>query len=236
MPGWPAKALAAGVLLIAVALVLSGSLLSCMRGMMGMHGMMGGRQNDGSMGDMMQQMMGGMLPPGIDPRNLPEPESRGAALLKTYCTQCHRLPSPAMHQAEDWPRTVGRMVARDRMMSGMRGMMMSVKAPTPEEVAALMTYLQQHALRAFPPGVPLPDSPGSAPFQQTCTQCHALPDPSLHTGAEWATVVERMRSHMGTMGKLVITPAEADEILRYLANGSRKSHGTEQDGLSRREP
>lgn len=53
------------------------------------HGMMDQRH----MKEMMQQMMGGMLPPGIRPQDLPEPESLGATLLSTYCSQCHNLPS-----------------------------------------------------------------------------------------------------------------------------------------------
>ena len=44
------------------------------------HGIM----DQGHMKEMMQQMMGGMLPPGIRPQDLPEPESLGATLLSTY--------------------------------------------------------------------------------------------------------------------------------------------------------
>lgn len=66
-------------------LFVAGSLSSCMMPMMGMMGM--DEKNDqGHMKEMMQQMMGGMLPPGITPQDLPDPESRGAKLLSRYCS------------------------------------------------------------------------------------------------------------------------------------------------------
>jgi len=33
-------------------------------------------------------------------------------------------------------------------------------------------------------------------FAQTCSQCHALPDPQQHTAAQWPSVVARMEQHM----------------------------------------
>jgi len=169
------------------------------------------------MKEMMQQMMGGMLPPGIDPHDLPEPESRGAKLLSTYCSQCHNLPSPRMHTVEDWSRVVGRMLMRERMMAGMRGMMMQVNAPSSPEEEALLHYLAKHAMQALTPGiVPTPDSPGAALYQQTCAQCHALPDPKQHTALEWTAVVNRMRQNMIAMGRREITDREAMEIIAYL--------------------
>lgn len=47
--------------------------------------------------EMMQDMMSGRLPPGIEPEDLPETDSTGAKLIVRYCTQCHNLPSPSMH-------------------------------------------------------------------------------------------------------------------------------------------
>jgi hypothetical protein len=57
-------------------LFVAGSLSSCMMAMMGMMGM-DDKNDQGHMKEMMQQMMGGMLPPGIRPQDLPDPESRG---------------------------------------------------------------------------------------------------------------------------------------------------------------
>ena len=205
---------------------VAGSLVSCMMPMMGMMGMDDkndqGTMDQGRMKEMMQQMMGGMLPPGIDPHDLPEPESRGAKLLSTYCSQCHNLPSPRMHTAEDWPRVAGRMLMRERMMAKMRGMMMKVKAPTSHEEEELLQYLQSHALQPLASGpVPAPDSLGAALFQQTCAQCHTLPDPKQHPASEWPSVVERMRQNMIAMGRREITDGEAKEITAYLGLGAR---------------
>lgn len=33
-------------------------------------------------------------------------------------------------------------------------------------------------------------------FAQTCTQCHALPDPRQHTAGQWPSVIARMKQHM----------------------------------------
>jgi len=206
---------------------LAGSLVSCMMPMMGMMGMDDkkdqGMKNQGHMKEMMQQMMGGILPPGIDPHYLPEPESRGAKLLSTYCAQCHNLPSPRMHTAEDWSRVVGRMLMRERMMAGMRGMMMQVKAPSSQEEETLLQYLQKHAMQALAPGTMLMfDSLGAALFQQTCAQCHALPDPKQHTVLEWTAVVKRMRQNMKSMGRREITDQEAKDIMAYLEHTAQE--------------
>lgn len=175
------------------------------RGEMGRRGMRG----------MMHEMMHGVLPPGVRPEQLPDPDGQGARLLAVYCDQCHDLPSPKMHTTEDWPRVVGRMLKRARRMSG-RGMM-RVEVPTEKEKDLLLDYLKAHAMDGLPPGaVPSPGSPGAALFQQTCAQCHALPDPKQHSPSEWPDVVERMRSNMEAMGKRVITEDEMKEILAYL--------------------
>lgn len=203
-------------------LAFSGGLYQMMMG----GGMMG---RDG-MTEMMQEMMSGRLPPGITPEDLPEPDSAGANLLVRYCAQCHQLPNPAMHTAEDWPRVEDRMVARERMMTGMHGMMggmmrrgmRTIQAPSAEEEKVLLAYLQRHALKpASLEALGAPDTPGLALFRRTCSQCHALPDPELHTPDEWPGVVERMQKNTETMGKPVITDQERDEIVGYLKRKAR---------------
>ncbi len=188
--------------------------------------MMGGGMMHGpGMRGMMLEMMNGRLPPGITPDRLPDPNSPGAVLLIRYCTQCHTLPAPAMHTAEEWPPVEARMFNRMAMMSSMDGMggmmrrrMMPIRAPTGEEQETILAYLQGHALRpANVEALGPPDAPGLALFRQTCSQCHALPDPTLHTADEWPVVVERMRRNMETMGKRVITDRERDDIASYLA-------------------
>jgi hypothetical protein len=168
-------------------------------------------------GRMMDEMMSGRVP-GLIPDQLPEPTSLGASLLIRYCAQCHNLPSPATHSAEEWPEVVQRM---DRHMSMMEGMgrrdMMRVKRPTEDENEQIIQYLQAHGLKPFSAdSVPSPGSSGAKLFQKTCTQCHVLPDIKLHTSDEWPGVVERMRMNMKVIGKKVITDMERDEIVNYL--------------------
>ena len=175
--------------------------------------------------EMMQEMMSGRLPPGIEPEDLPDPESEGAKLLLRYCTQCHNLPSPAMHTSEEWPDVAQRMFSRLRMMSGMREEwmgMMWMKAPSAEEQEIIVAYLKAHSLKPMTPGsLPTPESPGAISFKNTCSQCHALPDPKLHTAEEWSGVVERMRVNMQTMGKPVISKAEKEKIVSYLSQNTK---------------
>jgi hypothetical protein len=45
-------------------------------------------------------------------------------------------------------------------------------------------------------GYPDLDTPAGRLFAQTCSQCHALPDPRQHTATQWPSVVARMELHM----------------------------------------
>jgi mono/diheme cytochrome c family protein len=197
-------------------------------GMMWMMG--GGMMGQSPMKEMVQEMMSGRLPPGIKPESLPEPAGPGARLLAQYCSQCHNLPSPAMHTAEEWPMVEARMFSRMQMMAGMKGMMggmmrrrmMDIQAPSEEEESVILAYLQQHALKpASLEALGPPDAPGLALFRKTCSQCHALPDPKLHTADEWPGIVDRMRNNMQAMEKPVITEAEKDQIAAYLSQHAR---------------
>ena len=83
-------------------------------------------------------------------------------------------------------------------------------------------YLKEHALRPAPESLaPAKSGPGGAQFAEVCSQCHALPDPALHTAKEWSVVVQRMHSNMQTMG---VDPPEAEvraQILAFLTDHSR---------------
>ena len=193
--------------------------------------MMGGDMMDqGQMKEMMQEMMSGRLPPSIKPEALPNPGNPGAKLLNSYCTQCHDLPSPLMHTAEEWPAVEVRMFSRMQMMGSMQGMMggrmmrgmMDIRVPSKEEESAILSYLQKHALKPATVETLGPlDTPGLSLFRRTCSQCHALPDPKLHTPDKWADIVNRMQKNMEIMGKPVITNQEGDKIAGYLRNLSR---------------
>ncbi|OJY58970.1 hypothetical protein [Thiobacillus sp. 0-1251] len=181
-------------------------------------GMMGGM---GMHRDMMQGMMGGALPPGIDPARLPEPDSSGAHLLGQFCMQCHNLPGPGLHTAPEWPQVLGRMNMRMRMMGGMMGGMMGVAAPDPVQLEILLGYLQRHAQKPIDAAAyPDLDTPPGRAFGTTCMQCHALPDPKQHTAQEWPSVVARMRDHMTAMGKILPDETTTNEIVDFLQRHS----------------
>ena len=173
---------------------------------------------------MMQRMMGDVLPPGIDPKLLPDPGARGAHLLERYCTQCHNLPGPGMHTAAEWPAVVQRMNGRMQMMSGgMMGGMMKVHAPSAAELSTLLAYLEKHAQRPIDVAqYPDLNSPAGKSFHAVCTQCHALPDPKQHTSSEWPAVVARMRSHMRTMHRQVPDEPTRQQILGFLQAHARR--------------
>lgn len=164
-------------------------------------------------------MMGGCVPSGVTPSALPEPDSEGAKLFSHYCAQCHHLPSPATHSAEEWPAVVSRMIDRmEQYRISRRSMGRElIQMPTVEGQRTLLVYLQRHALTPAKSDALGPsDASGISQFKQTCSQCHALPDPRLHTAAEWPAVVERMRSNMKSMGRPEITGQERDAIVGYL--------------------
>jgi hypothetical protein len=104
------------------------------------------------------QMLERILPPVVQPGDLPEPHSEGAQLTARYCVQCHYLPSPQMHSAAKWEATVQRMVwrmeGRGNLGAVMKEMMAHVRAPTAEEVATLTRYLRKHGQREIDPAHP----------------------------------------------------------------------------------
>lgn len=166
---------------------------------------------------MMEQMMGGRLPPGTAPEDLPDPDSRGATLTAEYCASCHALPSPKMHAASEWPAVAERMFRRMEMMSGMMMNRMSVEAPSEEKQETIVQYLQAHALQAVDTDtLAPPTTAGEQLFRETCAQCHALPDPSQHTAGEWPAVVARMQQNIQAMDRKPMSAEEIRQITDYL--------------------
>ncbi len=177
----------------------------------------------GMMGSgMMGPGMMGTFPPGIDPALLPELHSEGAHLLQVFCTQCHGLPGPGMHTAEDWPAVVKRMNMRMQMMGRMGMMTGRIEAPSERELDVILDYLQRHAQRPIGPELQgaLETKAGRA-FQSICSQCHALPDPKQHTAQEWPAVVDRMKGHETTLGKSVPGETETRAIIGFLRQYAR---------------
>jgi len=155
------------------------------------------------------------LPPGTQAESLPEPASPGAKILAQYCTQCHALPSPAMHGPVDWPGVVRRMWVRIDMMAGSLG----VQIPTTAERAQLLTYLQAHALKV---AENLPAGAGRDVFQTVCSRCHALADPKVHSPPDWPVVVMRMEKNMEKMRVSGVTHDQATQIVAYLQGASAR--------------
>lgn len=182
------------------------------------------------------RMLERILPPSIEPRQLPEPGSEGAQLTARYCVQCHYLPSPQMHTADRWTTTVVRMVWRmqgnGNLGALMRDMMDSIEAPGDREVAVLTRYLQKHGQTEMNASHPALRTPAGMMYSIACTQCHALPDPRRHTAGEWPVVVERMKGHMAWANSVVgpdelkTTPTlDTAEIVRFLQRHSRPEKG-----------
>ena len=173
-----------------------------------------------------------ILPPSIEPDELPEPRSEGARLTARYCVQCHYLPSPQMHTPDRWTTVVVRMVwrmqGRGNMGELMKEMMDDVEAPTDQETGVLSAYLKKHGQQEMDPGHPALKSEAGKMFSIACTQCHALPDPRRHTPREWPAVVERMKQHMAWANTVVgadalkTTPVlDTTEIVRFLRRYAR---------------
>ncbi len=182
-------------------------------------------------------MLSRILPPAIEPGELPERNSEGAKLTVRYCVQCHNLVNPAMHTAERWKNVVERMVWRMRGNGNlgdlMKDMMAHVKAPTDGEVETLTRYLQKHAQTEIEPKHPALATRSGEMFAIACAQCHALPDPRRHTAREWPAVVARMKRHMAWTNVVVGSPElrtvpelRTDEIVgllqRYARPGAKK--------------
>jgi len=178
------------------------------------------------------RMLERILPPTVQPNDLPEPQSEGARLAMRYCVQCHHLPNPQMHTAQRWnpvvERMVWRMQGKGNLGELMKEMMAEMRAPAPGEVATLTLYLQKHGQKEIDPAHPALASPAGQMFDLACSQCHSLPDPGRHTAREWPAVVARMQRHMAWANVIVGAPEQRTvpelntaEIVRLLQRYAR---------------
>jgi mono/diheme cytochrome c family protein len=171
----------------------------------------------------------GLPPSSFNPENLPEPNSRGAQLVKAYCVQCHWIPVPQMHTAAEWPVLVRGMLARARTLENRMGGplteglvgeilldgMTSTQLPSPQDADTLLAYMERHAIVAASPDE-LTDGPGADLFIEQCSFCHDTPSPAAHSAAEWNGVVVRMQANMAAMGVEPLTSEQSEEIAAYL--------------------
>ena len=158
------------------------------------------------------------LPPsGVAPGDLPDPQSRGAQLAIQYCTQCHPLLAPTMHSATDWPSVARRMWLRMELLPASLG----VQVPPAADRYTILTYLLANSLKVS--GSVLPAGKGRDEFAIVCSQCHAIPDPRVHSPQDWPAVYSRMERNMERMGVRPPTATQTGDILLYLqAQGQRR--------------
>ncbi len=183
-------------------------------------------------------MLERILPPAFETRQLPQPRSEGARLVRRYCVQCHNLPNPAMHEAARWTSVVERMVYRMRgngnLGALMGELMAGVQAPSEDEHRALLAYLKRHSQKALDAKkYPEAYAPSGESFRLACNQCHVLPDPKRYTAKEWPAVVARMEKNMQWMNRVVGSkpiPGEPqlriEEINAFLAKYARQAGGS----------
>ena len=149
-------------------------------------------------------------PPGLAAGDLPDPASRDAQLVITYCGQCHSLPTPMAHSATDWPSVARRMWLRMDWLPASLG----VKTPTPAERGTILNYLMTNSLKVS--GSVLPAGKGRDEFSVVCSQCHALPDPRVHSATDWPAVYARMERNMERMQVQAPGGQTSTDILLYL--------------------
>jgi len=73
--------------------------------------------------------------------------------------------------------------------------------------------------------LPEPQSQGAKLVNQYCTQCHALPNPKLHSEEGWLVTVERMNARMQWMsqnGNEIVAPSksELETLVAYMRKHS----------------
>lgn len=157
-----------------------------------------------------------VMPPGLTPEQLPDAGGQGAMLMDNYCTQCHELPGPGRHTAEEWPLVLERMLVIMDVADRFGGLLGSVKTPSSGERDQLRSYLVLHALK---PLAQTPQGTGASAFENHCGACHMLPDPAQYN-IDWPELIKRMQHNMQVMK---YTPPSADSMMQiqlYLQNNN----------------
>ncbi|MDT8387812.1 MAG: hypothetical protein RQ736_09870 [Thiogranum sp.] len=153
------------------------------------------------------------MPPGMPPQELPQVGSQAAGLLETYCEQCHALPGPGRHTADEWLSVLDRMNLLMDVSNRFGGLMGKVRVPDTGEKEIIRTYLTDNALQELQG---TPRGTGAAEFATHCGGCHVLPAAGQHSPERWPAVLERMQRNMAVMK---YSPPSADvmgQIQLYL--------------------
>lgn len=160
-----------------------------------------------------------VMPPGLSSDQLPDAGGQGATLMDSYCTQCHAMPGPGRHTAEEWPQVFDHMLMLMDVADRFGGLLGNVKAPSSAERDQLRSYLVLHALK---PMVQQPQGIGASAFENHCSGCHALPDPALYKKTDWPGLIKRMQQHMQVMR---YDPPAVDSMMQiqlYLQNNKNR--------------
>ena len=118
----------------------------------------------GNMGTLMSEMMAGVKAPReeetqaivsylqkyaqtpLDTRRYPEVNRPSGEAFRLACNQCHVLPDPKRHTADEWPKVVARMQENMEWMNRVVG-----TQPVPGEpqlrVEEILAFLRRHARR-----------------------------------------------------------------------------------------
>jgi len=137
-----------------------------------------------------------VMPPGLPSEQLPDATGQGARLMQTYCAQCHELPGPGRHTADEWPKVMQHMSTLMDVANHFGGLMGKIKNPTEEEREQLQLYLLRHGLK---PLQKTPSGLGAGAFENHCSACHALPDPMQYDKNAWPGILKRMQRNMTVM-------------------------------------
>ncbi|MBF0136563.1 MAG: hypothetical protein H7833_15915 [Magnetococcus sp. DMHC-1] len=162
--------------------------------------------------------MGGLLP-SLDLGDIKDSESPGAKASLKYCGQCHNHPGPGMHTHEEWNQVFWRMMWR---MQIMRAQFKNFLVPHYGESQIMFAYFVANSLKSIKANeVPMQEA-GAVDFVKICNQCHQLPSPAQHEVKDWREVVQRMKNHMKSMGRVYPTQEESDRIIAFLKSQSGK--------------
>ena len=84
--------------------------------------------------------------------------------------------------------------------------------------------MMQSAPMASAKALPEADSAGAKLVSTYCVQCHAAPQPTLHTAKDWASVTQRMHIRMESGWRGIKTPSDAElqTIVAYMQKNARQ--------------
>jgi cytochrome c2 len=118
----------------------------------------------GNMGTLMSEMMAGVQAPGeaeqktlvaylrrhsqqpLDEKRYPEVNRASGEAFRLACNQCHVLPDPRRHTAEEWPGVVARMQENMQRMNRVVGSQPIPGEPQLRE-EEIITFLKKYARR-----------------------------------------------------------------------------------------